>query len=157
MAELKLETTADLFNKINTISCEHVVLNPNIDSPYDHYIEFLKEIQSIYSPEQISEISRQSKYGSMVNGSIPPSLISSLAFNRLNKIILKHKQGETIPEVPQTPAQPATDPVQEPIPPKEDQPNQNQTVSQPVEKPNENTPNINNDNNNTETQPNQSN
>ena len=116
MAEAKNEITAELFSKINSIPCEHVVLNPNIDSPYDHYIEFLKELQSHYSPEKISEISRQSRYGSeLVNGSIPPSLIATLAFARLNKIVNNYKEGLTT-ENPTTTSQ-----IQPPAEPKQQQ------------------------------------
>ena len=128
MSDSKYDVTADLFMKMNSIPCEHFVVNPNIDSPYDHYINFLGELHKHYSSEQISDICKQcdSSQSPSINGTIPPSLVSTLAFSRLEKLVRDHQAQLSAPPAVQQPPphipspphvpEPAPQPPAEPAP-----------------------------------------
>ena len=116
--EQKLEATADLFQKMNSINCEHVVVNPNIDSPYDHYVEFLEKVNKEFSPEQIALIIEETGMKPSYNGTIPLDLVSSLAFSRLKKLVNQFKdeqkaKAEVAKPAPVQPQPPAAENVPE--------------------------------------------
>ena len=129
--EQKFEVTADLFQKMNSINCEHVVVNPNIDSPYDHYVEFLQKVNREFTPEQISRIIEETGIKPSYNGTIPLDLVSSLAFSRLKKLVNQFKddqkaiaegvkqpvaqsQPQPLPQQPQSQPEPQTLPQTQP-------------------------------------------
>lgn len=89
----KYEITADLFSKLSQIPYDHSVLNQEITTPYDCYMDFVDRVLKEFPGDQICKICDPTGNKKNPIDILTPSFCSFLAFRRLKSIL-----GVSIPK-----------------------------------------------------------
>ncbi|EAY18983.1 hypothetical protein TVAG_246610 [Trichomonas vaginalis G3] len=85
--QTKCDVSTDLINRVASIECRHEALNEDIDTPYDHYMQFNQKIEEIFKPDDVARICQQYNVKKPMNNSIPLNIIVISAFRQLQSAI----------------------------------------------------------------------
>lgn len=79
----KVEATADLLLKMNSIQIKHVKLNSGISTPYDSYNDFIQRCNENFTQEQLAALKDKRDLKKSFSENCSPQIAASLAFNKI--------------------------------------------------------------------------